>query len=168
MKWISENFPEASQKIVKCFMKDGIMHQSFETQEPPYWGIPVAISLTAVKGSENPTLRGENLEWIRPPSKNQRQSMLPTPLRTCELWISPHSNFQILLTFFSGINISSVTLLEVSICFRVSYYCTNTYNEKTKLSRMSKKLFACILRISSWLKHKHQNGMQVTRINLYK
>ena len=129
---------------------------------------PWLFLLLPVKGSENPTLRGKNLEWIRSPSKNQCQSMLPTPLKTCELWISPHSHFQILLTFFSGINICSVSLFEVSICFRVSYYCTNTYNEKTKLSRMSKKLFACILRISSWLKHKHQNWMQVTRINLYK
>ena len=137
-------------------------------KDHPIGVYPWLSLLMPMKGSENPTLRAKNLEWIRPPSRNQCQSMLPTPLETCEFWISPHSHFQILLTLFSGINIPSVSLFEVSICFRVSYYCTNTYNEKTKLSRMSKNLFACILHNSSWLKHKYQNGMQVTRINLYK
>ena len=51
------------------------------------------------KAVKTPPCGEKNLEWIRPPSKNQCQSMLPTPLETCEFWISPHSHFQILHSF---------------------------------------------------------------------
>ena len=37
-------------------MKDGIMHQSFETQGPPHWVIPVAITFTASERQWKPHL----------------------------------------------------------------------------------------------------------------